>query len=795
MEEIISVWSPPFYFKLKSMKVQNTIKGLFGLLLTSAIIGCSTSKDLEDITPPKEIEDFQIANPDDIKDDIKISISRGEATSYQNENSSIEKSFDGDFQTHYHSKWDNSAENYFPITLTYYFDDPQEIDYFIYTPRQDSSKNGNFKETEIHYKQSGKEFVKLLDKDFKGAATASRISFDKSLKEVTAVKFIIKSGAGDRQGFAACAEMEFFKKNNNDFDLLSLFTDTSCSELKEGIGAKEINKCSNPFFKNIANHLYQGSYPKEFRIDTFEAYPHPDVQSSTHKTNPYSLLDNATGIYVRKGDILVTLVGGTNDQDLSLCILNLDVPGGDGFNSKQIYALNEGINKIKAREKGLVYVLYHTESIEQAKAAKPINIHFATGKVNGYFNSTKHKPEKYNELINKADYKYFDLIGEYAHLTFPTIRFLDHTPNGKALIDAYDKIVQSEMELMGLFKYDKVFLNRMYFNVIYTSYMYATAYHTAYNNSTLGELCDVSKLTSSSCWGPAHEVGHCNQTRPGLKWQGTTEVTNNIMSEYIQTTVFKQPSRIQDENMGQFYINRYSKAWSSIIAAKAPHAYFSSINEENGSDVFCKLVPFWQLELYFGRVLGRTPLQQADKGGFYPDVYEMVRTNENLKGAGNQQLEFVYTASKIAGYNLLDFFTKWGFLTPVDVEIDDYGKARMQITQAQIDATIKRVEALGLPKLDIALEYISDNTWELFKSKPAIEKGIATIADNKLTMSNWKNVLTYEITDKNNNLLFICSGQNRPTNVASFKVPFDWDSSYKVHAVAVDNTRVEVILN
>lgn len=204
--------------------------------------------------------------------------------------------------------------------------------------------------------------------------------------------------------------------------------------------------------------------------------------------------------------------------------------------------------------------------------------------------------------------------------------------------------------------------------------MYSTSYHTAYHDDTLAELCDETRLTTSSCWGPAHEVGHSNQTRPGLKWLGTTEVTNNILSQYIQTTVYGQPSRIQTENMGDTANpNRYTKAWSGIVVKRAPHS--------TEGDVFCKLIPFWQLELYFGKVLGRTPMQQSDHGGFYADCFEWVRTHDDLPTAGDQQLEFVYIASKCAGTDLTDFFTKWGFFTPVDTTIDDYGKGQMTVTQ------------------------------------------------------------------------------------------------------------------
>lgn len=239
-------------------------------------------------------------------------------------------------------------------------------------------------------------------------------------------------------------------------------------------------------------------------------------------------------------------VGDTHGQTVSAVIQNLDVPGGDGFGGTS-YPLSEGANKITARNKGLMYILYHTPDYE---TAQPVKIHIASGQVNGYFDVAKHQASDWNKLLSNAVDKYFDVVGHYAHLTFPTERFRTHTPDGKALIDAYDQIVNSEMELMGLYKYNKLFKNRMYLHVMYTSYMYATSYHTAYNDGTLAELCNVDKLKTSACWGPAHEIGHCNQTRPGLKWLGTTEVTNNIMSEYIQTTIFGQPSRLQTEDMG-----------------------------------------------------------------------------------------------------------------------------------------------------------------------------------------------------------------------------------------------------
>lgn len=743
----------------------------------------------------KGLGDYESTGIEGIKDDIKVKVTSAEASSFQ-PGEGIEKSHDGDISTIYHSKWDNSAPDYFPINLTYKFAAGSDMDYFVYYPRTDGS-NGLWKEVEVRVKSNANtraadEWKTIVSKDFGGRSAAVRVDFPQSLIGVSEVQFVIKSGSGDGKGFASCAEMEFYKKNPDAFDPTTLFTDETCSELKPGVTDQDIENCSYSFFKNIAYYMKQGKYSKEFRIATFNAYPDPNIQAATHKVSPYSQLDNPTGISVKKDDQLVAFVGDMGGHTISLRVQNLDVPGGDGFGG-DYYPLTRGINKLTMRNKGLVYVMYHTASIEDAEAAPSVKIHFASGSVNGYFDVTKHDGARFNELLNKSTDTYFDVVGKYAHLTYPTMRFKNHTSNGKALIDTYDDIVKHEMELMGLFKYNRPFKNRMYFNVIYTSYMYATSYHTGYNDSTLPELCNESKLRTSGCWGPAHEVGHCNQTRPGLKWLGTTEVTNNIMSEYMQTSIFKQESRIQTEDMGIYYRNRYSKAWSSIIAQKAPHSLFTSYDDATGSDVFCKLVPFWQLELYLGRVLGKTPLQQTDKGGFYPDVFEHIRNNPDQPDAGTQQTEFVYICSKLSGYNLLDFFTKWGFLTPVDITVEDYATGKMTVTRTRVDEIKQRINALGLPQPPVALEYISDNTWELYRNKPAVVKGTAIRSGNLLTMNNWLNVVAYEVKDSSNDQLqFICSGETTPSNSDYFTLPFNWKDTFKVYAVDAAGTRTEV---
>lgn len=85
-----------------------------------------------------------------------MKVKDGTASSFQG-GGEIEKSFDGDYSTIYHSSWNNSGSNYFPITLTYNLEEVSDVDYLVYYPRTDGA-NGKFKEVEIQYSEDGECF-------------------------------------------------------------------------------------------------------------------------------------------------------------------------------------------------------------------------------------------------------------------------------------------------------------------------------------------------------------------------------------------------------------------------------------------------------------------------------------------------------------------------------------------------------------------------------------------------------------------------------------------------------------
>lgn len=624
-----------------------------------------------------------------IKGDQSIPVLSASASSFQN-GEGIEMSYDGDFSTIYHSSWSGTV---MPVTLVYNFSNAGSMDYLVYNPRS-NGVNGNFKEFDLYVTTSTQSETLYGSYDFGGSGSGSRVSFSPALQNPTRIKFVVKSAVSDTAGkdFASCAEMQFFRKNADGFDYSTIFTDMTCSGLKPGIGKTEIEQIENLFYRELATELLNGDYNTEFRVQNYRAWEHPDVMAAKNKTAKYSLLDNQTGIYVRKGEEIIAFAGELQGSSVSLFVQN---PTANGISGSS-YALSSGVNKFNASNDGLIYVMYHPRNLTGTEPQVKINI--ATGYVNGYFDSTKHSKERWTELLNGATFELFDLVGQYAHLTFRTSAFKQYTPDGKALIEKYDEMVRKEQEFMGLFKYDRVFKNRMYLKVMpaaWDGYMVASTYYTGYVASSQNLVLSLPSFTADS-WGPAHEVGHINQTRPGFNWKGMAEVSNNVHSLYIQTEWGNRSRLMAAEGA---YDSRYSKAFKEILEAK--------ICYNAHSDVFCKLVPFWQLKLYIHDVLGKTD--------FYKDVYEAIRVNPNPATEGHCQIEFVKIACDAAKLDLTDFFEAWGFFTPISVEINDYGAAMFTITQSMADDAKAYIKSKGYPKPARNFERITDDTTAEYK--------------------------------------------------------------------------------
>lgn len=700
------------------------------------------------VTQPEDPESYTPTNGNSIDKDIKINPTSVTSSEHQN-GTDIDKTIDGDKGTIYHSRWGNNTE--YPVELTYNFGaSADKINYFVLYPRSDS-ENGVILEYTIYIKyETGGDFVKFKEIVYSNGKTPKIVNFPEALTNPSAIKLSITKGIND---FVSLAEIEFYKENATIEESLTVFQDKACTQLKAGTTREDIEAIDNEFIKNMALALFNDVYD-DFRIGTFKSYPDPEIMSDKNKTGTYGIYDNVTGIYVKWGTEMVVFMDDFNGE-IALRIVNHN----QGFGG-QDFVLRPGVNRFTANTEGLAYLIYQNSNEYEVKA------NIATGKINGYFDVSKHRAEDWQTLIDNAEYTYFDVLGNYAHLTFTTQDFRQHTPDITKLIELYDNIVDTEQDFLGLYKYNRANKSRMYFrtNTHQDMYMYATTNRTEYHKSTMPDLCNPATLKASP-WGPAHEVGHINQTRPGLRWLGMTEVTNNIYSLYVQTQ-WGNGARIDEENLGE-YNNRYEKAFTELLAPKLAHA-------EHG-DVFCKLIPFWQLQLYFANVLGKTD--------FYKDVHEAVRESEDKASPGASQVEFAKICSDIAQTDLTDFFIAWGFLKPVNIQIDDYGVGVVNVSQAMVDDAIDYIKSKGYAQPDAKFEYLHDQVVSVFKNKAAVVKGTASVTNNNVTISGTQNAIVYQ-QERNGEVIYI-------SPKSTFSVP-SFQSTDKIYAVAYDGQRTEI---
>lgn len=647
---------------------------------TLLLVGCANSNDAIDPLQGQTPTERYVPEKFDYSLGSKVSPTGVECVNFQ-PGAEPQKMIDGDLNTGYHSNWGKKTEEHWPIHIDFFFKDVQQLSSLVYYPRP-SGTNGLFQVVEIWATvQGSRGLEKVMDFDFGGNSHPTTLLFSKPLIHPTQIRLVVKSGVNN---LAQCSEIAFYSADQQTYDPSMIFKDKACTVFREGVTLKDINQIPNPFFKNLALHLFKGTYDADCRIGTYKPFPHPSKFANQYKISTYSMRDNPTGIYVKENDDLVVMVDETYGQHISLLVQDLD----KGFGGAS-YALKDGLNFFKVSQKGLVYVMYYTPDGNEP----PVKIHIASGLKNGVYRLGKHSELQYKMMLSNAVSPYIDLIGDYAHLTYPVSDLISQRSPAEDLLTVYENIVRWEQEFLGLIKYHQRIPNHIYFMFdIEGKTPYATAFRTAFHKGSMGLMCNANKLkVGDGCWGAAHEAGHINQTRPSFRWVGMTEVSNNIMSLYVQKRL-ANVSRLQQNGV-------YERAFNDLRNKKVSHVLCK--------DVFSKLVPFWQLQLYYAEVKGEVD--------FYKDLYEAIRLNPVPKTNGDCQLNFMVTACKVAKEDLTDFFEAWGFFEPVNQVIKDYSEQEMVITPEMIERTRFEIRALNLPKPSQKIEDLTDATVQLYK--------------------------------------------------------------------------------
>lgn len=337
----------------------------------------------------------------------------------------------------------------------------------------------------------------------------------------------------------------------------------------------------------------------------------------------------------------------------------------------------------------------------------------------------------------------------------------------------------------------------MFGRVIWQGFMHADGVGAAFHNDTMPSVANVEGIIKES-WGIAHEFGHVNQTRPGMKWVATTEVTNNIFSIWTKYKLSPEFLTIEHYKMndgadnivegGRFnaYLNAALINNEPWLCQKGPDRMTDY--HSGNSDHFVKLCPLWQLQLYFAA---------AGKGNpdLYADIFQITRkTDDAAFTHGQHQLNFLRRACDVTKQDLTDFFKKTGMLTPIDKEMLDYTNGHMTITQKDCDDLVKYAQKYPKPESPV-IEYITSASVDAYKNKLPVTgefgKGV-TKDKNDLVVSreDWKNVTVFEAYkgEKRERIAIVTTGS---PDKSSTRIPYP-EGSTRLEAVAWDGTRTLV---
>lgn len=436
----------------------------------------------------------------------------------------------------------------------------------------------------------------------------------------------------------------------------------------------------------------------------YEAYLHPQVLGKKMRIGDgFSKYEGITGFVLDKGENIIR-VGETGGATLRLVVPEWtrrapdgikpeDDPAGWGLKSQE-FILEEGENILFLDKGGHAYIQYFVEDAPQNHL--PVTIQFLTGKNNGYFDITRGDTnEDFNDLLENAISPIMDMRGKYIQVAFPVDSLKRFAWNkGVELINNFDSIVALQRHFIGWDKEGFNPTNRVLARINYHYYMFRDRDGVAYIDWAMRLVADPESIIKGDpCWGFSHELGHVLQMRPQLTWGGMMEVSNNILTLY-STTMLGNRSRLSEEG-------HYEKARETILDKGISYLYFPGEevtgNQYGGggnTDVFQRLVPFWQLHLYF---------TEQGYPDFYPDLMIAMRKQEPLGGGDKSKdylnmLEFCRLASEVSQTDLTEFFDRWGFFYVGDIVVNDYGMYHYTVLQEEVDAVKEAIAAMNLPK-------------------------------------------------------------------------------------------------
>lgn len=580
-----------------------------------------------------------------------------------------------------------------------------------------------YKEAATDYKESGwKEYGSI-------SGTLERY-YPQELDE----NGIIKELCGQLFEDAACTQLKAEYQGKSDDGIVESVKLKVESLMGETIDDETFN-AQYSTFNNIVLKVKNNSwadYEQEFRIHSYKAYSDANYWNDKLWVRCASYMGNPTGVYVQGGDTqLYVFVDDDVPSDATLYIAGSGVD--QMFSSgKTGQKLTKGLNIIDGEADKLYYILYTAETKAMTKRLEEwpeMKIHIEGGKVDGYFDASRHTDTDYKKLLNAAANSTFVCKGKHSVMNIRTSILKETYPNKIAkAVACLDSLSVWEKDLAGMTEavangekagapfyltggdafYPGYFNNPTYVdNDSPGSVAHATTYgiHISFDATKTFLNPYVSNYDEN---GTAHEFGH--QMQYPIMLCGFTEGTNDLFSNYCR---FHVGHRITSGNPLSVTMQEFTN-----------HVPFNVRNVNNSC-----LRLFFSLYLYY---------HQAQKNtSFYPELFKALRADrmESMgDGAINNNkstLKFVRKVCEVAQEDLTDFFTVYGFFEPTDnLYVQDYGNHYVTTKQADIDKTKATIAQYPVKNREII--FIEDRVENL-----PTTKFVTTAGQKRLGQDDW----------------------------------------------------------
>ena len=640
-------------------------------------------------------------------------------------NSGIEKIADGKCSSDneiFHTLWAGIPKQ--NITIEADLDGKgKTLDKVRISPR-DIGVNGIIKNAELWIMSKGVyNKVAIIEADLENEPI--QIEPEYTISDPEKIKLIITDSYGDRLGISymvSLGELECVMMSKDAITRAQLLQDSKLFMGLTGIALKsdtkksDIDKMEVPALRKFATQIFEHRYKADSLIAYYQPTLNPLVLGKKMRIGDgFSKFEGITGIVLEKGDNIV-FVGETKGAKIKLLVpdwtrkppVNIkpeNDPAGWGL-KKEVHVLKEGINLIHLKKGGNVYIQYFTDTNPDNYSS--VAVHFPTGKYNGYFDITRGDCNTdFNRLLSNAISPILDMRGNHIQVAFPVESLKKYTwGKGEELLKNYDTIVGLQHHLIGWEKEGFFPKNHVLARVNYNYYMFRDGDGVAFIDWAMKLVADPkSVITGDPCWGFSHEVGHIHQMRPQLTWGGMTEVSNNVLTMFCSITLGNK-SRLSLEN-------RYKQARETILDKGISYMDFPGLELNNTSqyggtgntDVFQRLVPFWQLYLYF---------KEQGYPDFYPDLMIAMRKQTLLEGGDKNKdylymLEFCRLTCEVSKTDLTDFFQRWGFFYVGEMDIMDYSNYLYKVSQSDVNEVKIAIAKMNLPKPKKDITLIEDS--------------------------------------------------------------------------------------